>query len=171
MTDRQIDDVTGEIIGEGRSYRIAGVLGKVGTFDVVDVDTLLQLVRDHLEGPSPQPLDIYTVIRLAADPVPALAEYAPPKPKPFYVGKPPNDGPFGPINTVAWPEKVPKLTPAFPPPPFPPAPLSYYGGRTREEHVRLVARWEKARARHARALMELCGCGDLDAHDNRDLER
>lgn len=158
MTQQYTDDVTGKVIGGDteRWWRVGG-LEMIGPQDITDLDTLVQVIRDHLTGKSPAPIDVYTISRVPGDNPPPLARYAP-KPEPAEAAKPTtfsDDSPFNVLRSFR----------------IPPAARSSYPFRfyaepaPAEQRAELEARVLKARAKHVRALAALCGCNDIDAHE------
>lgn len=146
MTVQNTDDVTGEVIGGDteRWFRIAGLAGLFPQ-DVTDLDTVLQIIRDHLTGDSPAPLELYTIRRVPGDASPALAKYAPAD-----EDAPADDGPFNTVQSFTIPNALPpRFRITLPPDMLPPLP----------------PRVAKARAKYVRVLAECCGCNDLDSHE------
>lgn len=176
MTQRYIDDVTGEIIEEGRSYRLQGPGGSYrdgGTIDVKDPEQLLAIVRDQItDKRSSAPFEVL-VQTWEHLPLPtAYRKYAPeleptpaPEPEPEPEPKPART-PF-PYAYVDRPY-IPLFTrPSVPSVPSSAGLVALANGRVVPERERdeLVARIDKARTKFARAGAALCGCGDVDAHE------
>lgn len=160
MTQEYTDDVTGKLITGERWWRVNGLNlgdGMLPAQDFADVDTLLEVLRDHLTGEgSPLPIDVYTMARVGGVKPPAFARYADPvtdAPETLTT-----DAPFGPLRSF----KIPtfgaskyRFIPAVPP--AAPAPDPQYDA--------LKARADKARAKYVRAVAALCGCNDIDQHE------
>lgn len=181
MTQRYIDDVTGEIISTGRAFRIqpqgGGYSGSIDTIDVQDVDQVLAIVRDKLAGKNQSPPVEIVVQSWTHTPLDTqYRKYAPPEPEPDLEPEP-DDGPFNEVRSFKVPPfpslggytvplppemRVPSYAPKF----------SKYGflnfnnrERSQEEIDAADDRLRKRRRQYAEALAVFCGCKDVTEHE------
>jgi hypothetical protein len=178
MTQRYIDDVTGEIIATGRAFRIqpqGGSFSGVDTIDVQDVDQVLAIVRDKLTGKNQSPPVEIVVQSWTHMPLDTqYRKYAPPEPEPEEI--PEDDAPFNEVRSFKVPS-FPSLggfTMALPPEMRVPSYASQNSQyefltippkRSQEEIDAADDRLRKWRHKYAKALAEFCGCKDVAAHE------
>lgn len=179
MTQRYIDDVTGEIISTGRAFRIqpqGGSFSGGDTIDVQDVDQALAIVRDKLSAKNQSPpveiiVQSWTHVPLNTD----YRKYAPPAPEPDPEPEP-DDGPFNEVRSFKVPP-FPSLggyTLPLPPemrvPSYFSRPSQYEfltnpSKRSQEEIDAADDRLRKRRRQYAEALAVFCGCKDVATHE------
>lgn len=179
MSQCYIDDVTGEIIERGRSFRLQGPDGGYrdgGVIDVQDPDQLLAIVRDQITSERSSPPFEVKVQTWQHSPLPtAYRKYAPePEPEPEQI--PEDDAPFNEIRSFKVPPFPSLGGYTLPLPPEMRVP-SYFSRpsqyefltnppkRSQEEIDAADDRLRKRRRQYAEALAAFCGCKDVTEHE------